>query len=402
MKIKVRYLTIRPGAAGQPPRYFWQPSQELRALGWRNRRLTHADGRPVTTLEEAVDMAQVLNAELDAWRKGGASKAAPPPPPKQVESETVAHMIRLYKEHRRFLAKAEKTRQDYLHHLKMIEQWAGDVPVKKITRPIVQDYYEVLLETGKHAAANARLRVLRILLQLAVDLGFATDNAASQPGLVGVAPRVRVWTPAEEAAFIAAADAAGWASVGDAVALALATGQRQGDLLALPALALAADGAGGYRLHLKQSKRGARIAIPIPADSSAAVRLAAADQRRAALNADRAGRRLPPVTTALWHEKTAKRWEPFTFRHVFAAVRLAAAATCPGLADLTFQDLRDTTITRLAEAGCTIPEICAVSGHSEAGAVQVLKHYLALNSEMAESAIAKLLARQAAKKAKEG
>ena len=36
-KLKVRYFTAKPGAQG--PRYFWQPSGTLRALGWLPERL---------------------------------------------------------------------------------------------------------------------------------------------------------------------------------------------------------------------------------------------------------------------------------------------------------------------------------------------------------------------------
>lgn len=56
---------------------------------------------------------------------------------------------------------------------------------------------------------------------------------------------------------------------------------------------------------------------------------------------------------------------------------------------LTFQDLRDTFVTRAAEAGATIPEIAAVTGHSEGSVLTILKHYLALSSAMAAEAIRK-------------
>lgn len=401
MKIKVRYLVEIPGAAGKPPRWYWQPSAELRAQGWRPCRLRRADGAVASTLDEAVDAAKKLNADLDAWRRGGADTPAAPPQPAKVDADSIAHVIRLYKTHRRYLALADKTRKDYAHHLMRIEEWAGDAPIRAITRPIVQDYYESLMATGRLAAANARLRVLRLLLQFGVDQGFAEANPAEKPGMVGTAPRLRVWTDPEIAAFTTAADAAGHPGVADAVILAIATGQRQGDLLALPALALAPDGAGGYRLHLKQSKRGARIQLPIPAGTPAALRIAAAQLRRDQVNAKRADKKQTLITTALWNDSTGAKWSDHTFRHVFADLRAIAIKRCPSIADVTFQDCRDTALTRLAEAGCTIPEICAVSGHSEQGAVQVLKHYLALNTEMADSAIGKLLAHQD-RKAKHG
>ncbi|MDR3372869.1 MAG: hypothetical protein P4L98_03985 [Ancalomicrobiaceae bacterium] len=53
--------------------------------------------------------------------------------------------------------------------------------------------------------------------------------------------------------------------------------------------------------------------------------------------------------------------------------------------------MRDTSVTWLARAGCTVPEICAVTGHSLQSATQVLKHYLATHAEMADNAIKKAL-----------
>jgi hypothetical protein len=44
----------------------------------------------------------------------------------------------------------------------------------------------------------------------------------------------------------------------------------------------------------------------------------------------------------------------------------------------------------LAEAGCTLPEIAAVTGHSLRRAQDILDKYLARTSRLAETAIAKL------------
>jgi hypothetical protein len=43
----------------------------------------------------------------------------------------------------------------------------------------------------------------------------------------------------------------------------------------------------------------------------------------------------------------------------------------------------------LAEAGCTVPEIVAITGHSLRRAQEILDRYLARTSKLAESAIAK-------------
>jgi len=168
-------------------------------------------------------------------------------------------------------------------------------------------------------------------------------------------------------------------------------GQRQGDLLKLPAIAIQSGQDGQLRVHLRQSKRGARVAIPL--HPRAAERFKAAQQRRSD-----SGNKVP---TALWNEQTGKPWVADTFRHEFSTIREGVASAVPSIADVWFMDTRDTAVTKLAEAGCTIPEICAITGHNEASAYGILKHYLALNGEMADAAIAKLVAheeRQGAKR----
>ncbi|CAK0756244.1 Phage integrase family protein [Azospirillaceae bacterium] len=389
MNIRVPYLVIKPGAGGTT-RYFWQPSAELRALGWRSERLRHPDGRAAGTLDEALELAKQRNAALDGWRQGGAAAdGVPAAKLPEIGAGTVAHMIRLYKASPRYTSKAEKTRRDYAYNLGLIEAWAGDAPVKEITREVVQDYYETLMASGKHAKANAVLRVLRILLKYAWDNGHASQNAAEKPGLISTAPRLRIWSEAEISAFVKAADAAGWPSLGDAVVYGVYLGQRQGDLLRLLALNVQPDG-DGFRILLRQAKRGSRVSVPL--HPRAAARYRASLIRRTAEKTKAA--------TVLWHEQTGKPWVAYTFRHLFAEIRTVAAVDCPSLVDVWFMDTRDTAVTQLAQAGCTIPEICAITGHEEGSAYQVLKHYLALNGEMADSAIRKLVVWDEQKRAK--
>jgi hypothetical protein len=63
----------------------------------------------------------------------------------------------------------------------------------------------------------------------------------------------------------------------------------------------------------------------------------------------------------------------------------------PGLAGKWFLDLRDTAVTRLALAGCTVAEIRAITGHTLETVHQVLKHYLALDDAMARAGIERLV-----------
>ncbi len=190
--------------------------------------------------------------------------------------------------------------------------------------------------------------------------------------------------------------------------LAYTSGQREADCLAL-AQADYRDG----RVVLQQSKR--RAWVDLPAAPRLVARLEAAGRRAEALirahkeellakGRARWARELARETVIV-SELTAGPWNQYTFRHYFARIRAAAAAgsneagrqPCPEIADAWFLDLRDTAVTRLALAGCTIPQICAVTGHSERTCYDILKHYLALNGELADSAIAKLVAWEEAK-----
>jgi hypothetical protein len=60
--------------------------------------------------------------------------------------------------------------------------------------------------------------------------------------------------------------------------------------------------------------------------------------------------------------------------------------------DLHFHDLRGTAVTRLALAGCTVPQIAAITGHSPRDVDEILKaHYLGGQAELADQAIVKLV-----------
>ena len=61
-----------------------------------------------------------------------------------------------------------------------------------------------------------------------------------------------------------------------------------------------------------------------------------------------------------------------------------------GLEHLQTRDLRRTAVVKMAEAGATIPEISAVTGHSVDRTQQIIEHYLPRSVEMARAGIAKL------------
>ncbi|HET7191391.1 MAG TPA: integrase, partial [Pseudolabrys sp.] len=68
------------------------------------------------------------------------------------------------------------------------------------------------------------------------------------------------------------------------------------------------------------------------------------------------------------------------------------------ISGLHFHDLRGTAVTMLAEAGCTVPEIAAITGHSLDHVGRILDKYLKRTAQLAEAAIFKLEAHAAKRK----
>jgi integrase len=65
-------------------------------------------------------------------------------------------------------------------------------------------------------------------------------------------------------------------------------------------------------------------------------------------------------------------------------------------AGLTFHDLRGTAVLRLALAGCTVPEIATITGHSIRDVQSILdSNYFHRDVALAESGIRKLEKRHA-------
>jgi integrase len=84
---------------------------------------------------------------------------------------------------------------------------------------------------------------------------------------------------------------------------------------------------------------------------------------------------------------TTKTGLPFKKRYF--AGQWEDTCKAAGIVDLHFHDIRGTTVTMLAEAGCTLPEIVSITGHTLRRAQDILDKYLARTSKLAASAIAK-------------
>ncbi len=112
---------------------------------------------------------------------------------------------------------------------------------------------------------------------------------------------------------------------------------------------------------------------------------------REAIDARDAG---PKRAVAILTNAEGQPWKSSSFRTAWQCAKLMA-----GIEGLTFNDLRGTAVTRLAIAGCEIPAIAAITGHSLKNVSSILDaHYLSRDSSLAETAIPKRIRHGAGQK----
>jgi hypothetical protein len=413
-KLNARYLKWRDGR----PRF--EPGPALRARGFTGRDLKDARGDWLRTrwqaagaIEDILDDGPTPQAIVAVGRS-----LAP-------QQRTLSELFRLYRARPAYGRLAFRTRQGYESHMRLLEEWAGEAAVTAISRAAIEALLEALAEARGIATANAVHRTLNLLLNHAVDsLEWLPKNRAARLKLPQANGRLVLWSAAEINAVVAAADHFELPAVGDAVTLALFTGQNLADVLGFPPIVFTRSTREGVRQTFdgeftgKRGKTGRPFFIPPFAGLTA--RIDAMRARQAAA--------WPSVTFAT--QLVANDGRAYTNRRFwddFSTVRALASGAVFALGDglrafggqpplirnlpytpqpgllassssaavgqkgtKNFQDLRDTAITWLMEAfGGDLVKVCKVSGHSLRTAQAVIdKHYLVRQGLAADDAAA--------------
>lgn len=286
---------------------------------------------------------------------------------KVVASETLHALIAEFRGSGEFQGLSDPSKRAYQAYLQIIGDEFGDLPVAALEDRRVRGDFKVwrdgMADTPRKA--DYAWTVLARVLSVAKDRGRIAVNPCERGGRLYKADRADlIWTDEHIERFVAVASD----ELRLALILALWTGQRQGDLLRM-----AWTNYAGGKLRLRQSKTGARVAIPVGATLEDAL---AATKRRA---------------TTILTTQDGTAWTSDGFR---ASWRKACARA--GIDGVTFHDLRGSAVVRLALAGCEVPEIAAITGHTLADATAILdKHYLGRDVRLAETAMRKLEKKEA-------
>jgi len=294
---------------------------------------------------------------VTSYNKVVASKVATP-------QGVILSILQGYQASEDFRGLANSTKRSYVPLIKRIEKEFADFPLSALTdrrtRGVFMAWRDQIAASSGRRQADYCWSVLARVLSWALNRGLVAANPCTHGGrLYGETRAEKIWTEADEIAFLERAPT----HLHLPLLLALWTGQRQGDLLALPWSAY-----DGIHIKLRQSKTGRRVAVKVGAPLKAAL--------------DAASKR----STIILTNSDGKPWTSDGFRASWRKACMAA-----GIVGVTFNDLRGTAVTRLALAEASEAEIATITGHSLRDVRSILDaHYLARDIALGDSAIAKL------------
>lgn len=294
-----------------------------------------------------------------------------------VDVGNVNALIRDYLLSLTFERKAASTQKEYKRMLTELEKRFGKLPVKALASPKVKgvflDYQDEIGRDRPREADN-RLSVLSAVFSYSKSRGKLESNPLEGFERIYSVDRSEIiWTEADIRKFMTGATI----ELQRVLILAIHTGQRYGDLIRLRW-----SDYDGEAISLVQSKGKIRVTVPC----SAALRtMLDGTPRQCANILTRADGR--PWFTAKDDKALAKAWR----------ARMEAAGFYPKPFDeltraekatyLHFHDMRGTAVTLLSEAGATLPQVCAVTGHTLQSATRILEKYLARTAAMSKAAI---------------
>lgn len=280
------------------------------------------------------------------------------PPAAAPAGDTMRGLLRAFEASPEFSARAQATRANYLIYLRPWLKVPDQAP-QSVTRREILAARDAIAQTRGIGAATGFGRVTALLFAWALDRGWVPHNPAAR---LKALPRGSL--PAWSDRHILQAMAALPEPLRRVAVLALHTGQRRGDLCVMTWAAW-----DGTSIRLRQGKTGTDLVIP------------AHQVLRAELAAWKAEGRAGVQILA---NHRGEPWQPQHLSHM-----MAEAMEALGLPGLNVHGLRKAAARRLAEAGCSVHEIAAITGHRSLSMVQ---HYTAsVNQEkLAGAAIARL------------
>ncbi len=283
---------------------------------------------PLPGLPWSPQFMEAYEAALSGQSQIGASRTKP---------GTVSAVIVGYYNSQSFLVLAPTTQRSVRGVLERFRAEHGNKRIAFMQR----QHIIALLRTKKRFAARGLLKAIRALMKYSIEIGARSDNPAEGIKLPNQTTEgYHAWTEAEIAQFEARHVQGTKARL--AFTLLLYTGQRRGDVIRL--------GRQHMRdafLHVRQQKTRIELAIPIHVTLAEVIGRTPVDHLT--FLTTRAGKPFSAAGFGNWFRDRCNE---------------------AGLSHCSAHGLRKAAARRLAEAGCTMHEIAAITGHASLSEVQ--------------------------------
>ncbi len=284
---------------------------------------------------------------LAAVRKAAGPRAAKP------TSGSFEALIQGYRDSPEWHELSKASQRDYGRYLDEIYRKWGDLRVADLVPN------DVLMlrdrRSDKPAAANYLIRVLSLVISWGIPRGYRADNPCEHVRKLRIGDGWNPW-PWDAIELI---EKHGPPWMWQAVALALYTGQRQGDVLAMTRTKIR-----NGLIEVKQEKTGRELIIPAHHKLQAVLATMKRDTVQILTNT----RGLPWTPNgfrASWNgvlEPPQQKFGVLPRPHPLWAIKHGG---------LVFHGLRKSAVVMLLEVGCTTAEVQAITGQS----MQMVEHY---------------------------
>lgn len=252
--------------------------------------------------------------------------------------DSTAQLIAAYQRSPEWNGLADSTRATYTIYLRPLSQ-LGHLPVESWVRRDILALRDAIAKARGNGAGTGFIRAASALFTWAVDRDWLDHTPVTRiKALPG--GHLRAWTRVEADK----AEATLPAHLARVVILARYTGQRRGDLCAMGWSAY--DGA---TIRLIQQKTAAPLVLPVH------------PMLKTRLDA------WPRLAATILTDARNRPWKPQDLSH---ALPIALAKV--GLSDdMNVHGLRKLAAAELADAGCSVHEIAAITGHTSLSMVQL-------------------------------
>lgn len=329
----MRYVTERSNAGGGVRRY------------WQRR------GFPLVRLP---DDDEAMTAALARLNQAADQQGKPAPEPRVIHG-TMSWCINDYRAGERWQRLSKSSKVSYGVYLRALEKKWPRLRMAHLDRALAKAWLGSIKGTASKNLARA---VLHLLYEHAIEEEVIERNPIRSLKLPRSKAREVYVTPEQWTKLLAtAAEAKAPAWFVPMISLMLYTAQRVRD-----ALMLQWPKAGEIKVRQKKTK--ALVAMPV-------------HQR---LTAEIA--KLPKLGVTILRTEANR---PITYARASALWREVRGKA--GLPHLWMRDFRRTSVVLMAEAGCSIPQIASITGHTIASVHKIIEAYWVATKPQAEAAI---------------